>query len=107
MHVRFGVHSIVRTITNSITQKKRRRSVGILRRLCFPVTVLTTATVNREQEVMLSSPVSLAPREPEQSKCHELVDPHSGYVGQRFWRLRRSGEGTLEALITNPRVKST
>jgi hypothetical protein len=45
--------------------------VGILRRLCFPVTVLTTATENREQEVMLSSPVSLAPPNLRQSRCHE------------------------------------
>jgi hypothetical protein len=37
--------------------------------LC-PVTVLTTVTENREQEVMLSSPVSLAPPTPEQSRCH-------------------------------------
>jgi hypothetical protein len=37
--------------------------------LC-PVTVLTTVTDNREQEVMLSSPVSLAPPTPEQSRCH-------------------------------------
>jgi len=36
----------------------------------FPVTVLTTVTKNREQEVMLSSPVSLAPPVLEQSKCH-------------------------------------
>ena len=35
----------------------------------FPVTVLTTVTENREQEVMLSSPVSLAPRKREQSGC--------------------------------------
>jgi hypothetical protein len=34
-----------------------------------PVTVLTTVTENREQEVMLSSPVSLAPRMEEQSGC--------------------------------------
>jgi hypothetical protein len=47
--------------------------VGILRRLCFPVTVLTTATENREQEVMLSSPVSLAPPNLEQSRCHETT----------------------------------
>jgi len=87
--------------------KKRGDAAWEYRVALFPITVLTTVTVNREQEVMLSSPVSLAPPEPEQSKCHELVDPHSGYVGQRFWRLRRSGEGTLEALITNPRVKST
>ncbi|HKQ07264.1 MAG TPA: hypothetical protein VJ464_19215 [Blastocatellia bacterium] len=37
--------------------------------LC-PVTVLTTVTDNREQEVMLPSPVSLAPHTPEQSRCH-------------------------------------
>src|SRR5689334_23007736 len=37
--------------------------------LC-PVTVLTTVTENREQEVMLSSPVSLAPPMTEQSRCH-------------------------------------
>jgi|SRR5205807_7379484 len=37
---------------------------------CFPVAVLTTATKNREQEVMLSSPVSLAPPDQEQSRCH-------------------------------------
>lgn len=37
--------------------------------LC-PVTVLTTVTENREQEVMLSSPVSLAPLSLEQSRCH-------------------------------------
>jgi hypothetical protein len=61
--------------------------VGILRRLCFPVTVLTTATENREQEVMLSSPVSLAPPNPEQSRCHEKDGTHSGYVAQRFVRL--------------------
>jgi hypothetical protein len=36
----------------------------------FPVTVLTTVTENREQEVMLSSPVSLAPLTLEQSRCH-------------------------------------
>jgi hypothetical protein len=87
--------------------KKRGDAAWEDRVALFPITVLTTVTVNREQEVMLSSPVSLAPPEPEQSKCHELVDPHSGYVGQRFWRLRRSGEGPLKVLITNPRVKST
>jgi len=38
--------------------------------LC-PVTVLTTVTDNREQEVMLPSPVSLAPPTPEQSRCHD------------------------------------
>lgn len=37
----------------------------------FPVAVLTTATVNREQEVMLSSPVSLAPLILEQSQCQQ------------------------------------
>ncbi|HJQ71112.1 MAG TPA: hypothetical protein VKA70_19205, partial [Blastocatellia bacterium] len=37
----------------------------------FPVAVLTTATVNREQEVMLSSPVSLAPQILEQSQCQQ------------------------------------
>jgi len=39
----------------------------------FPVAVLTTATKNREQEVMLSSPVSLAPPEQLQSKCQECA----------------------------------
>jgi hypothetical protein len=33
---------------------------------CLPVTVLTPVTENREQEVMLSSPVSLAPSKLEQ-----------------------------------------
>ena len=37
------------------------------------VAVLTTATENREQEVMLSSPVSLAPPKLEQSRCHRLT----------------------------------
>ena len=73
----------------------------------FPVAVLTTATVNREQEVMLSSPVSLAPPKPEQSKCHELVGTHFGYAGQRFKRLRRSRVRLLEVSTTTPRVKST
>src|SRR5437764_12227503 len=45
--------------------------------LC-PVTVLTTVTENREQEVMLSSPVSLAPPKPEQSRCHARGGTHSG-----------------------------
>jgi hypothetical protein len=45
--------------------------------LC-PVTVLTTVTENREQEVMLSSPVSLAPPESEQSRCHAAGGTHSG-----------------------------
>jgi hypothetical protein len=36
----------------------------------FPATVLTTVTENREQEVMLSSPLSLAPSRIEQSRCH-------------------------------------
>ena len=45
--------------------------------LC-PVTVLTTVTENREQEVMLSSPVSLAPPKPEQSRCHVAGGTHSG-----------------------------
>ena len=48
------------------------------------VTVLTTATENREQEVMLSSPVSLAPSTLEQSKCHESVSTHIGYVSRYF-----------------------
>ena len=48
------------------------------------VTVLTTVTENREQEVMLSSPVSLAPLILEQSKCHEDGSPHIGYVTPRF-----------------------
>jgi hypothetical protein len=39
----------------------------------FPVAVLTTATVNREQEVMLSSPVSLAPLILEQSQCQQSL----------------------------------
>ena len=37
------------------------------------VAVLTTATENREQEVMLSSPVSLAPRKLVQSRCQRLI----------------------------------
>jgi len=37
----------------------------------FPVIVLTTTTENREQEVMLSSPVSLAPPMLVQSRCHQ------------------------------------
>ena len=48
------------------------------------VTVLTTVTENREQEVMLSSPVSLAPLILEQSKCHEHGGPHIGNVTSRF-----------------------
>jgi hypothetical protein len=44
-----------------------------------PVAVLTTATENREQEVMLSSPVSLAPLSLEQSRCHVSIGTHSGY----------------------------
>lgn len=69
--------------------KGRRRSAGRISRLVeahakkgdaawedcvalLPVAVLTTATKNREQEVMLSSPVSLAPQEQVQSRCHAL-----------------------------------
>ena len=44
----------------------------------FPVAVLTTATKNREQEVMLSSPVSLAPPEQLQSKCQAVRGTRSG-----------------------------
>jgi hypothetical protein len=55
----------------------------------FPVTVLTTVTVNREQEVMLSSPVSLAPLNLEQSKGHTKPLTHSGYDVQRFSELIR------------------
>ncbi len=49
------------------------------------VTVLTTVTENREQEVMLSSPVSLAPSTLEQSKCHRSRSTHIGYVAQQFF----------------------
>jgi hypothetical protein len=55
----------------------------------FPVTVLTTVTENREQEVMLSSPVSLAPLTLEQSKCHIPGVTHSGNNGQRFGEVNR------------------
>jgi hypothetical protein len=54
--------------------------------LC-PVAVLTTATENREQEVMLSSPVSLAPLSLEQSRCHMPTGTHSGYNPQQFSEL--------------------
>ena len=56
--------------------------------LC-PVTVLTTVTENREQEVMLSSPVSLAPLSLEQSRCHTKRGTHLGYDVQRFSKLMR------------------
>ena len=46
----------------------------------FPVIVLTTTTENREQEVMLSSPVSLAPLTIVQSKCHESTITQIGYA---------------------------
>ena len=49
--------------------------------LC-PVAVLTTATENREQEVMLSSPVSLAPLTLEQSRCQMPEGTCSGYKPQ-------------------------
>jgi hypothetical protein len=48
------------------------------------VTVLTTVTENREQEVMLPSPVSLAPSTTEQSRCHEWRSAHFGYVAHHF-----------------------
>ena len=51
--------------------------------LCL-VTVLTTVTKNREQEVMLSSPVSLAPQTVEQSECHLKTGPHIGKQGLLF-----------------------
>jgi hypothetical protein len=56
--------------------------------LC-PVTVLTTVTENREQEVMLSSPVSLAPLSLEQSRCHIKIGTHFGYDVQHFSKLMR------------------
>jgi hypothetical protein len=71
--------------------------VGILRRLCFPVTVLTTATENREQEVMLSSPVSLAPPNLEQARCHErpaLIPVTSPNVSRDLLIEHRSGTNT-------------
>ena len=54
--------------------------------LC-PVTVLTTVTENREQEVMLSSPVSLAPLSLEQSRCHTKTGTRFGYDVQHFSKL--------------------
>ena len=54
--------------------------------LC-PVAVLTTATENREQEVMLSSPVSLAPLSLEQSKGHWSRGTHSGYMSNNLANL--------------------
>ena len=50
-------------------EKKRGDAAWDDRVALCPVTVLTTVTENREQEVMLSSPVSLAPSRVEQSGC--------------------------------------
>jgi len=54
---------------------------------CFPVTVLTPVTKNREQEVMLSSPVSLAPQTVEQSGCQIKRATHFGYGDHYFGLL--------------------
>src|SRR3954463_5082708 len=70
--------------------------------LC-PVTVLTTVTENREQEVMLSSPVSLAPLSLEQSRCHTKRGTRSGYDVQRFGKLMRF-QPPLSDLTENYRV---
>jgi hypothetical protein len=74
---------------------------------CLPVTVLTPVTENREQEVMLSSPVSLAPREVEQYECHVPHDTHSGYDVQRFDQLILVLNGMRRISTTSARVKNT
>lgn len=71
------------------------------------VTVLTTVTENREQEVMLSSPVSLAPLKQVQSECHDARSTHFGYVVQRFIDLSRCLASFATTIRYTVRVKST
>jgi hypothetical protein len=70
---------------------------------CFPVTVLTTVTKNREQEVMLSSPVSLAPPMLEQSRCHTWAGTRFGYNLPLFNELYQFYDAGLVA-ADRPRV---
>jgi hypothetical protein len=70
----------VRMVVGSIFKKKEATQRGKTASPFSLVTVLTTATENREQEVMLSSPVSLAPLRTEQSRCHGLEITQIGYV---------------------------
>ena len=67
-----------------IGQKKEATQRGKTASPLSLVTVLTTVTENREQEVMLSSPVSLAPSTLEQSRCQAATSTHIGYVTPGF-----------------------
>jgi hypothetical protein len=97
----------VSTYTGCQMKKKEATQRGKTASPLSLVTVLTTVTENREQELMLSSPVSLAPSTIEQSKCHGSRSTHIGYVAQRFIDLLLLIDILHNQIERPARVKST